>query len=88
MVILIDELSERGLVERRRSSDDRRNYELILTKRGDEIFRKMSRLAAEHEADLLSVLDSEERALLAKLCQKVADSHGLSPGIHPGYQDL
>ena len=67
------------------------NMELVLQiveRHRDEIFRKLSRLAAEHETDLLSVLDSEERALLAKLCQKVADSHGLFPGVHAGHPDL
>ena len=51
-------------------------------------FKHLSRLAAEQEADLLAVLDSEERAVLAKLCQKVADGHGLTAGVHPGYKDL
>jgi DNA-binding MarR family transcriptional regulator len=88
MVILIDELSDKGLVKRHRSIGDRRNYELTLTKRGGDTFEHLSRLAAEHEADLLAMLDSDERAALAKLCQKVADGHGLTAGVHPGYKDL
>jgi DNA-binding MarR family transcriptional regulator len=55
MVILIDELSDKGLVKRHRSIGDRRNYELTLTKRGGDTFKHLSRLAAEHEADLLAI---------------------------------
>lgn len=88
MVLLIDELSDKGLIERRRSTDDRRHYEITLTKRGGETFKQLCRLAAEHETDLLSVLNPDERLLLAKLCRKVADAHGLTPGVHPGYRNL
>src|SRR6267378_3728047 len=50
MVILIDELAEKGLVERKRNIKDRRHSELVLTKRGRSMLEKLSRLAAEHEA--------------------------------------
>ncbi|HSI64453.1 MAG TPA: MarR family transcriptional regulator [Candidatus Saccharimonadia bacterium] len=88
MVLLIDELAEKGLVERRRSVSDRRNYELHLTKTGKQTLDKMQRLAGEHEADLLAALTADERATLTKLCQKVADQQGLTPGVHPGYRNL
>jgi DNA-binding MarR family transcriptional regulator len=88
MVILIDELAEKGLVERRRSVSDRRNYELQLTQTGRETLEKMFQLAGEHEADLLAALTADERTSLARLCQKVADQQGLTPGVHPGYRNL
>jgi DNA-binding MarR family transcriptional regulator len=88
MVILIDELAEKGLVERRRSVSDRRNYELHLTRTGKQALEKMFRLASEHEADLLTALTADERATLARLCQKVADQQELTPGVHPGYRNL
>ena len=88
MVILIDELDAKGLVKRHRSTKDRRNYALALTKPGEKVLQQLSRLAAEHEADLCTALNAEEKSTLAKLCRKIAAQQGLTPGVHPGYRDL
>jgi len=88
MMILIDELDAKGLVKRHRSTKDRRNYALALTKHGEKVLQKLSRLAAEHEAYLCAVLNAEEKSTLAKLCRKIAAQQGLTPGVHPGYRDL
>jgi DNA-binding MarR family transcriptional regulator len=88
MVILIDELSDKGLVVRQRSAHDRRNYELALTRKGQQSLAKMLALAAQHEIDLLSALTPEERSTLAGLCQKVCDQQGLTRLVHPGYRNL
>jgi DNA-binding MarR family transcriptional regulator len=88
MVVLIDELDAKGLVKRHRSTKDRRNYELALTKNGEKVLQQLSRLAGEHEADLCAALDAEEKSMLAKLCRKIAAHQGLTPGVHPGYRDL
>ena len=88
MVMLIDELAERGLVERKRSTKDRRHSELVLTKRGRAMLEKISKLAAEHEADLCAALTSKERELLASLGRKIVYQQGLTPDVHPGYRKL
>ena len=88
MVILIDELPEKGLVERKRSQIDRRHSELALTKAGKKTLEKLSKLAAEHEADLCATLTPEERNALAALCRKIVAQQGLTPGVHPGYRKL
>lgn len=88
MVILIDELADKRLVERKRSAKDRRHSELILTKRGRAMLDKLSKLAAEHEADLCAALTDKERELLASLGRKIADQQGLTPDVHPGYRKL
>ena len=88
MVILIDELDAKGLVRRQRNTKDRRNYALALTKHGEKVLQQLSRLAAEHEADLCAALSAEEKSALAKLCRKIAAQQGLTPGVHPGYRDL
>ena len=88
MVILIDELTERGLVERKRSTKDRRHSELVLTKRGRQMLKKLSKLAAEHEADLCAGLTAEERNTLAALGRKIVHQQGLTPDVHPGYRKL
>ena len=88
MVMLIDELAEKGWVERRRSQEDRRHSELVLTKAGNVTLEKLGRLAAEHEASLCAALSPEERETLAALCRRIADQQGLTPQVHPGYRKL
>ncbi len=88
MVILIDELTEKGLVERKRSTKDRRHSELVLTKRGRRMLEKLSQLAAEHEADLCASLTAEERNTLVALGRKIVHQQGLTPDVHPGYRKL
>src|SRR6267378_3245476 len=88
MVILIDELAEKGLVERKRSRKDRRHSELVLTPRGRRMLEKLSQLAAQHEADLCAALTSKERELLASLGRKIVHQQGLTPDVHPGYRKL
>ena len=88
MVVLIDELADRGLVERKRSTKDRRHSELVLTAKGQRILDKLSRLAAEHEADLCAGLTKKERELFAALGRKIVLQQGLTHDVHPGYRKL
>ncbi|MCP3803377.1 MarR family transcriptional regulator [Allokutzneria sp. A3M-2-11 16] len=83
---LIDQLDRRGLVERRRSAEDRRNYELHLTEEGGRVLARMRPLAAAHEDDLFAALDQEQRSRLAELLRLIADEQGLTAGVHPGYR--
>jgi DNA-binding MarR family transcriptional regulator len=88
MVLLIDELASKGLVERQRSQKDRRHSELALTKAGRQVLDKLSRIAAQHEADLCAALTSAERDTLAVLCRKIVQQQGLTPDVHPGFRKL
>jgi DNA-binding MarR family transcriptional regulator len=88
MVILIDALVKRGLVERQRSQTDRRNSLLLLTKDGRELLERLSKIALEHENDLCAALTGEERQLLVALCGKIVEQQGLTPDVHPGYRKL
>ncbi len=88
MVILIDELAAKGLVERKRSTKDRRHSALVLTAKGERTLQKLSRIAADHETDLLAALTKKEREQLAALGQKIVQQQGLTPDVHPGYRKL
>ena len=88
MVVLIDEMTEKGLVQRKRSTKDRRHSELVLTKRGQRVLEKLSHQAAQHEADLLAGLSAKERETLAALGRKIVHQQGLTPDVHPGYRKL
>jgi DNA-binding MarR family transcriptional regulator len=84
VVSLVDDLEGRGLVTRTRSTRDRRAHELTLTDEGTELLDKIRSVAAEHEADFCQALDSNERARLLDLLSRLAESHDLTPGVHPG----
>jgi DNA-binding MarR family transcriptional regulator len=88
MVALIDQLESKGIVERKRSAEDRRNYELSLTQKGRQVLGEIGRIAQEHEASLLAALTPEEREQLRSLCTRIADEQQLTPGVHPGYRGL
>jgi DNA-binding MarR family transcriptional regulator len=88
MVALVDELEAKGILERRRSTEDRRNYALHLTDRGRDLIAQLSRIAVGHEEDLCAALNNEERIQLRDLCRRIADQQGLTPGVHPGYRFL
>ncbi|GAA2819148.1 MarR family winged helix-turn-helix transcriptional regulator [Saccharopolyspora taberi] len=88
IVAFVDELEARGLVRRSRSVRDRRVHELTLTDQGQELMGRIRELAAEHEADFCQPLDADEREQLAGLLRRIAEHHGLAPGVHPGYRSL
>jgi DNA-binding MarR family transcriptional regulator len=88
VVGLVDGLEGRGLLERRRSTTDRRNYELHLTDAGQQLLQRLREVAKAHDADVTAALGKKERKQLVELLQKVADAQGLTPGVHPGYRRL
>ena len=88
MVLLIDELVKKNLIERRRSTKDRRHSELVLTQKGKRTLAKLSKIAITHEATLCGGLTSEECETLARLGRKIVVHQGLTPDVHPGYRNL
>jgi DNA-binding MarR family transcriptional regulator len=88
LVALVDELQDRGLVQRLENPRDRRVYLLQLTEQGTQVLQSISRVAREHQEALLAALNADERGLLASLLLRVADQQGLRPGVHPGFARL
>lgn len=86
LVQLIDELQQRGLVERRDNPADRRSYALHLTDAGREALEQIGRIVGENQAALCAALNDEERAQLADFLGRIAAQQQLTPGIHPGYR--
>jgi len=83
LVALVDDLEERGLAERRRDPHDRRAYALYLTRRGRTVLADLQREADARESELLAGLGARERSQLISLLQRVAESQGLTAGVHP-----
>ena len=88
LVVLIDELEERGLIQRRDHPTDRRSYALYLTDKGRETLKAIGRIAREHQDSLCAALNDDERGQLATLLRRIAEDQGLRPGVHPGFGRL
>jgi DNA-binding MarR family transcriptional regulator len=86
VVALVDDLEHRGLAERRRDPVDRRAYTLHLTPPGRELLAELQHVAEADEAELLTALDSAERSQLISLLQRIAESQGLTAGVHPNLE--
>jgi DNA-binding MarR family transcriptional regulator len=88
LVALVDELEQRGLVERRSSSEDRRAHALHLTRKGNDVVESIAKVVREHDNATCTALTSDERETLGALLRRIADQQGLTPGVHPGFSRL
>jgi DNA-binding MarR family transcriptional regulator len=84
MVFLVDELEQRGLVERRRNDADRRSHALYLTGAGWDRLGQVRQVTIEHQAELGSTLSPAERAQLTSLLRRLAAEQGISEQTLPG----
>ena len=83
LVRLIDELEEKGLVRRGKSTEDRRSYTLQLTVKGQGVALELITLTRAHQDRICTSLTPAERQELTRLLQKIATEQGLLPGVHP-----
>ena len=88
VVAYVDELEDRGYVERRRNPDDRRLHALHLTASGKKVLTKIGELGRQHDRLLTAGLDTQQRATLHQLLATIAEQQGLAPHVHPGYRTL
>jgi DNA-binding MarR family transcriptional regulator len=83
MVALIDDLEQRGLVERRRNPSDRRAYGLFLTESGRSCLEAAVAAADAEEEALLGGLDPAQREQLERLLREIAKHQGLGHRVLP-----
>ncbi|WP_410663807.1 MarR family winged helix-turn-helix transcriptional regulator [Amycolatopsis sp. lyj-84] len=80
MVATINELAERGLVERAPDPADRRRNVISLTTAGEQRLRLLEKQLAERQDELLAPLSSEERARFTELLSRLLDHHDRRSG--------
>ena len=88
VVAYVDELEDRGYVERRRNPDDRRLHALYLTVSGKKVIGKIGELGRQHDRLLTAGLDAQQRDTMRQLLATMAEHQGLRPHVHPGYRTL
>lgn len=84
MVALVDDLEQRGLVERRPHPTDRRVRALYLTPKGRKTLARGREIAEAHEEALTRGMAAADRKRLVALLQKIVDEQTIGRGIHPG----
>jgi len=84
MVFLVDELQQRGLVERRRNTADRRSYALYLTPQGRDMLRQIQASGSRHQDQIGASLTRAERIQLASLLRRLATEQGITEDNLPG----
>jgi DNA-binding MarR family transcriptional regulator len=83
IVAIVDELEQRGLVERRPNPVDRRVHALYLTSNGSKLLAQGREIAAEHEDELTRGMSKADRTRLVSLLQGIVDQQ-IGAGVHPG----
>src|SRR5436305_1893253 len=80
LVGLLNELEERGLLDRRRDPDDRRRHIVELTAAGGVIVADAERALSTVQEHVLAGLDEEERCALHELLARAAERHVAAEG--------
>jgi DNA-binding MarR family transcriptional regulator len=83
LVGLLDELEQRGLVERQRDPNDRRRQLVEATAEGKRTLRRLRALSRQIEDDFLAPLDDNERAQLHALLLRLAEKHEPGCAVFP-----
>lgn len=71
LVVIIDELEERGLILRDRVPTDRRAYALNATLAGRQLYEKSVAAVSAHEAKLFARLDPGARATVISVMKQI-----------------
>lgn len=83
VVGIVDDLEQRGLLERRANPSDRRAHALWLTSKGRKRLDEVMAVSRAHEADLCTGLADSDRRQLIELLGVIVSEQGLARGGHP-----
>jgi DNA-binding MarR family transcriptional regulator len=88
LVLLLDQLETRQLIERRDDQSDRRSYRLHLTNAGRNALTSIGGITRELENDLCRSLSNPEREALTNLLGRIVTQQKITPAVHPAYRKL
>lgn len=71
LVVIMDDLEERGLITRKKVPTDRRRYALSATLRGRHLRDRAARKVKEAEDEVIGHLDDKDRALLLAVLERL-----------------
>ncbi|MBA2554081.1 MAG: MarR family transcriptional regulator [Geodermatophilaceae bacterium] len=83
MVTLIDELETAGWLRRHRSVQDRRAFDIRLTRTGRTLVARVDKFMPALEDEVGHGLSESDRQTLVGLLRQVAQQLDLTPGVHP-----
>lgn len=83
VVTLVDQLEDKGILVRQRSTTDRRQYRLRIAETADLQRRSVMMAISEHDTEVTAALSKDEVATLVRLLSKLASAEGLLPEQHP-----
>lgn len=69
---ILDDLSQRGLVVRKRSVQDRRRYGLSLSDEGQSLCASIQKQAALHEQQLVELIEPEDVGTFVRILKRIA----------------
>jgi len=87
MVMIVDELEQRGLIERRTDPSDRRAHALFLTTNGRKLLARARKIAHQHEDEIMRGIGAADRKRLIALLQQVVSQQEIGAGVHPGLRE-
>lgn len=71
VVLIIDNLEKRGLVQRDRKGKDRRYVNIRLTKKGEKLIQEVFPKHVNGIVDQMNILNKDEQEELGRLCRKL-----------------